>query len=227
MQESREMQVPSLGREDTLEEGPATHCSILAWESHGQRKPGGVTVYEVTLSQTVLKGLNMHTSYPQGIKTAWVYFFFFWCGLFLKPLLNLLQHCFCCMFWFPGHEASGILTPWPGIEPKPPALEGKVSTLPSFSSKFHCILNLSSIKTPVVSYFLDILHSIDTHSVVLTLRVLLKQNPSLRITLWVSKEEANTQWFFRKQLRKLGLKKKKFNWILIWLHCLSIIQEQT
>ena len=27
----------SLGREDLLEKGMATHCSILAWKSHGQR----------------------------------------------------------------------------------------------------------------------------------------------------------------------------------------------
>ena len=32
MQEMQEMQFPSLGREDALEEGVATHCSILAWK---------------------------------------------------------------------------------------------------------------------------------------------------------------------------------------------------
>ena len=32
------------------------------------------------------------------------------------------------MFWFFGPEACGILAPWPGIEPAPPALEGKVLT---------------------------------------------------------------------------------------------------
>ena len=31
------MQVQSLGREDPLEEGMATHSSILAWRIHGQR----------------------------------------------------------------------------------------------------------------------------------------------------------------------------------------------
>ena len=34
MQETR---VQSLGQEDPLEEGMATHSSILAWKSHGQR----------------------------------------------------------------------------------------------------------------------------------------------------------------------------------------------
>ena len=28
---------------------------------------------------------------------------FFWCGPFLKSLLNLLQYCFCFMLWFFGH----------------------------------------------------------------------------------------------------------------------------
>ena len=33
----QETWVQSLGREDLLEKGMATHCSILAWKSHGQR----------------------------------------------------------------------------------------------------------------------------------------------------------------------------------------------
>ena len=38
---------------------------------------------------------------------------------------QFLQYCFCFMFWIFGHKACGILTPQPGIEPIPPALEGK------------------------------------------------------------------------------------------------------
>ena len=53
---------------------------------------------------------------------------FFWCGPFLKSLLNVLQYCFCFMFWFFGCEVCGILVAWPGLEPTPPALEGKVLT---------------------------------------------------------------------------------------------------
>ena len=50
----------------------------------------------------------------------------------LKSLLNILQYCFfffflqycfCLMFLFFGHEACGILVPWSGIKPVPPALE--------------------------------------------------------------------------------------------------------
>ena len=33
----QETQVPSLGLEDPLEKGMATHPSILAWRIHGQR----------------------------------------------------------------------------------------------------------------------------------------------------------------------------------------------
>ena len=36
--------------------------------------------------------------------------------------------CFCLMFCFFGHEACGILAPWPGIKPAAPELEGKVLT---------------------------------------------------------------------------------------------------
>ena len=35
------------------------------------------------------------------------------------------------MFWFFDHVACGIMVPQPGIEPIPPALEGKVLTTES------------------------------------------------------------------------------------------------
>ena len=33
----QETQAQSLGQKDPVEKGMTTHCSILAWESHGQR----------------------------------------------------------------------------------------------------------------------------------------------------------------------------------------------
>ena len=39
MQETQEMQFQSLGQEDPLEEGMATHSSILAWRTE---EPGGL-----------------------------------------------------------------------------------------------------------------------------------------------------------------------------------------
>ena len=37
----QEMQVPSLGREDSLEKGMTTHSSILAWRIPWTEEPGG------------------------------------------------------------------------------------------------------------------------------------------------------------------------------------------
>ena len=36
------MGVQSLGGEDPLEEGTATHCSVLAWTIPGTEEPGGL-----------------------------------------------------------------------------------------------------------------------------------------------------------------------------------------
>ena len=41
VQEPQEMQVWSLDREDPLEEGMATHSSILAWRIPWTEEPGG------------------------------------------------------------------------------------------------------------------------------------------------------------------------------------------
>ena len=40
MKEMQETQVPSLGQEDPLEKGMATHSSILAWETPCSEEPG-------------------------------------------------------------------------------------------------------------------------------------------------------------------------------------------
>ena len=51
-------------------------------------------------------------------------------GILRMPhsLLNLLQYCFCFMFWFFGPVACGILVPQPDIKPTPLALEGEALT---------------------------------------------------------------------------------------------------
>ena len=46
MQEMQKMQVGSLGQEDPLEEETATHSSILAGKSHGQRNLAGYSQWE-------------------------------------------------------------------------------------------------------------------------------------------------------------------------------------
>ena len=42
MQETQEIRVQSLGGEDPLEKGMATHSSILAWEIPWTEEPGGL-----------------------------------------------------------------------------------------------------------------------------------------------------------------------------------------
>ena len=45
MQEMQEMPVQSLGQDDPLEEGVATHSSILAWKIPGQRSLIGYSTW--------------------------------------------------------------------------------------------------------------------------------------------------------------------------------------
>ena len=42
MQETQEVQVQPLGREDPLEEEMATHSSVLAWKIPWTEEPGGL-----------------------------------------------------------------------------------------------------------------------------------------------------------------------------------------
>ena len=59
MHEPQETRVQFLGQEDTLEEGMATHPSILAWRIPKTEKPQA-TVHRVATSWTQLKRLSMH-----------------------------------------------------------------------------------------------------------------------------------------------------------------------
>ena len=60
MQKTQEIWVQSLGWEDTLEKGMATHCSILAWKKNSMdRGDWEATVHGVTNRQT---WLSMHTN---------------------------------------------------------------------------------------------------------------------------------------------------------------------
>ena len=53
----RDMDLPSPGQEDPLEEGMAIHSSILSWRIPCTEDP---TVHRVTQSQTQLKQLSTH-----------------------------------------------------------------------------------------------------------------------------------------------------------------------
>ena len=50
----RQTWIGSLGWEDALEEGMATHSSILAWEIPGTEEPGGLQSMVAELVMTVL-----------------------------------------------------------------------------------------------------------------------------------------------------------------------------
>ena len=52
MQEAQEMQVRSLGGEDSLEEEVAPHSSVLAWKFQGQRSLVGYGTWGHKVSDT-------------------------------------------------------------------------------------------------------------------------------------------------------------------------------
>ena len=60
MQETYEIQAQSLGREEPLEEGIATHSSTLAWRIPVDGEAWWAAVHGVAKSQTPLKQLGMH-----------------------------------------------------------------------------------------------------------------------------------------------------------------------
>ena len=74
------MQVQSLGREDPLEEGMATHFSILAWRIPWTEEPGGLWSIG---SQKVRHNLaRMHQCFVELPARGWVHLSI-WVHLFL------------------------------------------------------------------------------------------------------------------------------------------------
>ena len=73
---------------------------------------------------------------------------------FLKSLLNSLHYQFGFMFWFSDRRECGISTPWPGIEPTPFALEGKVWTtgLPGKSLLFSFLIALYILPSHLTTF---------------------------------------------------------------------------
>ena len=70
----------------------------------------------------------------------------FWCGPFLKSLLNLLQYCFCFFlcFGFFDPQACRILVSWPGIE-LTPCIGGEVLTTGQPGKSQEIIINIHII----------------------------------------------------------------------------------
>ena len=67
--------IPSLGQEDPLEEGMATHSSILAWRIPWTEEPGGL-VHGVEKSWTRLKQLSKHARTVSQISGSMQYLSF-------------------------------------------------------------------------------------------------------------------------------------------------------
>ena len=65
----QEIRVQSLGQEDPLEKGMATHSSVLAWRIHGQRGSWwAATVHGVAKNPARLSNLSLSllTNHRQG-----------------------------------------------------------------------------------------------------------------------------------------------------------------
>ena len=86
---------------------------MLLWDSF--------THFGSSVFNMCVQDVNLHVL-ALFLKNVWCEPFFF------KSLLNLLQHCFCFMSCFFGHEACGVLALRPRIKPSHPALEGEVLT---------------------------------------------------------------------------------------------------
>ena len=99
-------QVRSLGREDPLEKGMATHSSIPACEFHGQRSLVGFSPYRVVEFDTTEATTHTHTQLDHTACEVWVVY------RITSHLKNLSwDSLFCCLillcFW-----CCRNLTPW-------------------------------------------------------------------------------------------------------------------
>ena len=117
--ETQEIRLQSLGQEDPLEEGMATHSSILAWRIPWTEEPGGLQLHRVTESWTRLKRLSMHAwrrlTTNKGLETVgWPYYL--WacvngagCGEGTQDTWSLLRKA----LWLPGQEFCFYSAPYP------------------------------------------------------------------------------------------------------------------
>ena len=113
MQEPHETWVWSLGGEDPLEEGTATHSSILAWRIFMDRGAWQATVHRVTKNQTRLKRLSMHIQ--GGTSPTIVYINLILMEMWVK-IFQILRMCLLfahapCVHPWPSQGNSGPLIP--------------------------------------------------------------------------------------------------------------------
>ena len=83
-------EVQSLGREDPLEEGMATHSSILAWRIPWTEEPGGLQSMGLQSKSRTEQLTLTYTSWVKGVKH----------GTSLHTgLVQLLQPSYCSIFY--------------------------------------------------------------------------------------------------------------------------------
>ena len=109
------MCIRSLGQEDPLEKGIATHSSILAWRIPQTEEPGGLQSMGSGKESDTTERLNTHAC---AFLSVWGHF---------PHSPSLSDHCQKnrTFFFFWSHHACGILVPQPRIEPMPLALEAQ------------------------------------------------------------------------------------------------------
>ena len=136
----QETWVRSLGWEDPLEEGMATHFSILAWRIPWTEEPGGLQSMQVQRAghdwETFIHffivpctgpSLWYACSWLQPVDFSLVAVHgFSSCSLQASLVVPCGFLVAVCGFSCPA--ARGILVPWQGIKPTSPSLEGRFLT---------------------------------------------------------------------------------------------------
>ena len=117
----QEMQAPSLGREDCLEEEMTTHSSILAWKIPWTEEPGGLQSVEsqrvghdwVTKQQGPQKGLLKLTYWASSASLTFFPVLNCRFYLFLEnlPVFILCVHSVILFLWFSSHLLNRLLGP--------------------------------------------------------------------------------------------------------------------
>ena len=100
MHETKETRVGSLGWEGPLEEGMATHSSILAWRSPWTEEPNGLD-YRVAKNQTQRKQLSRQTLIIANVYCV--------AGIFLSSLPVVLSLNLCIN---PMRKVTSTLSRW-------------------------------------------------------------------------------------------------------------------
>ena len=137
IQETQEMWVRYLGEKDPLEQGMATHSSILIWKITWTEEPGGL-VHRVAKSRTwqsshaCIIEMLFHFQLRRlllaellQLQIEWYGFSFTFLNVYLFIWLHQVLVIICGVF----NCVVLDLVPWPGMKPRPPAL--RVQKLPA------------------------------------------------------------------------------------------------